>query len=264
MPPRPRADLHSRKAHPAENTGMITRFPHGLPVAERKIIFGYIEHINTKGVPKKKLTALALALSCLLALASAQAQTLPGTAVKVYEEPGQAYTTVYPETWLLLDKATVRSTLQSLKNSELDIGFKPDIIEQCLPALENANIAMFMDLYLHDNYNLVYNQDDEYARYRTADLLESFPPLIEEQYKQIYQNHVMLTRGELVRYGDKEYLHTAVAYQGTDGMRQADQFYLLHGDKMFIFTFTLLQEDGQLPTGKQQMIEQVLTQFQVH
>ncbi len=213
---------------------------------------------------KKSLTtAIAfLLVAALLIPASGLAATMETLALKTYEEPNGVYTTVYPERWILMDKDSIDQLVADAKdNKTSDTGMNLEAIEQYAPLIAASPVAMFVDMFLADNFNVTYSQNPSYALYTTESLLSQLGPMLEAQYMQIYQEPEMLNKGELVTYGDNQYLFASVSFQVPGGVRQSDQFYMLHGDKMLVITFTLFQQDGQLSPFNRELMEEVLSQF---
>lgn len=209
----------------------------------------------------KRWFSAALSLMLLFSL-SASAETAAATGFKLYEETSGAYATAYPERWMMLDKATIEKTLADIVSGKADSGgLNPEAIAQYQPFIEAQPMAIFLDLYLGDNYNITYNDDPFYADYQTKDLVEQLTPLLEAQNRQIYQEFETLVAGELVRFGENDYFHAAIVYKNNGSLRQSDQFYLLKGARMLIFTFTLWQENGALSAWNQEMMAEVLTRF---
>lgn len=213
----------------------------------------------------KRLAALALSILLALSIGAASMQTAEQSLVlNTYNDPTGAYAISYPNLWTVIDKETSHTLLEQMASGELEAqGMNLETLQALIPQMEAVPMVMFLEPFTGDNYNVVYTVNPGYATLAPEQMETQLAPLLQEQFKTLYEEFTFLDSGSLVDLPAGQALQVILNTDLNGILTQQNQYYFLAGERLFVVTFTHSLSEGQLPTGAQERIDQALNDFEI-
>lgn len=189
----------------------------------------------------KKFLALMMALVLLLSCTTALAQE-----TQAYTHPNQGYSFQAPANWLVVDSTNIQTYIDAFRNGEMAFkGTDATTLEGQLAQILSTDCVVVIDEYAN---NVVINGTDMGMEVTTDLFLTVFVPLLKSQLTEQIPSIQFVTDGEVVKYGENEFILLKAQYDMQGVAINVEQLYYIQGTVMYVANLTVipLYEDAIL------------------
>lgn len=189
----------------------------------------------------KKFLALMMALVLLLSCTTALAQD-----VQTYTHPNQGYSFQAPAGWLVVDSTNIQTYIDAFRNGEMTFtGTDAATLEGQQAQILSTDCVIVIDEYAN---NVVINGTDMGMEVTTDLFLTVFVPLLKAQLTEQIPSIQFVTDGEVVKYGENEFILLKANYNMQGVAINVEQLYYIQGTMMYVANLTVipLYEDAIL------------------
>ena len=187
----------------------------------------------------KRLLSLSLALILLLSLAAA-AEPAPvlETTYTAFTHPRQGYTVEYPSTWALFDKDGMQQVKENIEAGKTDLPETAvNMFSVAMGQIDLADLAMVVDPVGNGhNFNTVVNAASPTPPIDAV--LKELPPLLKQQYAQMYPNIQWEDEGSLAKVGGVDALRARYSFAADPLTYTQTQYFVFAGGQQYTLTFT--------------------------
>lgn len=190
----------------------------------------------------KKIIALLLALMLSLAVPGAMAEALPAQEAR-YTHPTQGYSFIVPDGWLMVDETNIDAYIAAYEKGEMAFtGVNAQALQQMKAQIVQNNCGALTDPY---GNNAIFVSDSIGTLQTNEQFILLFLPILKQQLQQQMPSIEFTSDGEILTFGENQFISLAATYQMSGLPLSLDQLYMLDGTRVHCISLTVSTVFGQ-------------------
>lgn len=190
----------------------------------------------------KKITAFFLALLLSLMGTGVLAEALPAEE-EGYTHPARGYSFHVPEGWLMVDKTNIETYIAAYEQGEMAFtGTNAQTLQQLLPRVQQLDCVVLIDPFAN---NAVFVTESLGTLQTNEQFTLLMMPMLKSQLSKSMPGMEFTSEGELLKFGENEFISLCGTYQMNGLSVSLDQLYILEGTLAHCISLTVTNLFGQ-------------------